>query len=81
MEYLSIFRIQSMICWYSKTLKFQEAMFLLTYACMFLASGALVIDHYRNTDNTRAKAMGSIAIIAGGLMGVDFISIFVQIIH
>ena len=56
-------------------------MFLLTYACMFLASGALVIDHYRNTDNTRAKAMGSIAIIAGGLMGVDFISIFVQIIH
>lgn len=58
-----------------------EAMFLLTYAALFLYSGANIIQYYQETDNDRGKAMGSMAICAGILMGADFISAFVQIVR
>ena len=38
-----------------------------------------MIQHYKDQNNDMGKAMGSMAITSGGVMGVDFISAFIQI--
>ena len=38
-----------------------------------------MIKHYKGGSEDMGKAMGSMAIISGGVMGVDFISAFFQI--
>ena len=55
-------------------------MFLMTYAALSLYSGVTIIQYYQDSDNDRGKAMGSMAICAGILMGADFISAFIQIV-
>ena len=56
-------------------------MFLVTYAIMFLITGTDIIRYYQGKDDSdRGLAMGSMAIIAGILMGADFVSAFIQIV-
>ena len=56
-------------------------MFLVTYAVMFLITGTDIIQYYQGSEgNDRGLAMGSMAVIAGILMGADFISAFIQIV-
>ena len=56
-------------------------MFLATYAVMFIITGTDIIQYYQEkNDNERGLAMGSMAIIAGILMGADFVSAFIQIV-
>ena len=52
----------------------QEAMFLFTYAGLYLYSGSIMIKHYKDSNSDMGKAMGSMAIISGGVMGVEFIN-------
>ena len=54
-------------------------MFLFTYAGLYLYSGSIMIKHYKDSNVDMGKAMGSMAIISGGIMGVDFINLFLQI--
>ena len=54
-------------------------MFLFVYAGLYLYAGSIMIMHYKKQDNDHGKAMGSMAICAGAIMGVDFISAFIQI--
>jgi len=51
-----------------------EAMFLFTYAGLYLYSGSIMIMHYKDSNSDMGKAMGSMAIISGGVMGVEFIN-------
>merc|ERR1712062_611359 len=47
-----------------------EAMFLFVYAGLYLYAGSKMIQHYKDQNNDMGKAMGSMAIISGGVMGV-----------
>lgn len=53
-----------------------EALFVLMYATMFIAVGAVTIQRYqpmqKSTPRDKALAMGSMAIITGIVMVVDF---------
>lgn len=53
-----------------------EAMFVLMYAVMFIAAGACTIQKFQNnqksTPRDKALAMGSMAIITGIVMCIDF---------
>ena len=62
-----------------KIIILQEAMFLFTYAGLYLYAGSMMIKHYKGGNNDHGKAMGSMAICAGAIMGVDFVSAFIQI--
>ena len=54
-------------------------MFLFTYAGLYLDSGSIMIMHYKSSNSDMGKAMGSMAIISGGVMGVEFINEFIHI--
>ena len=59
-------------------------MFVLIYAVMFLAAGGILIEKYNPMQNTTGRdkglALGSMAIIAGVVMFVDFVLLVKQIV-
>ena len=59
-------------------------MFVLIYAVMFLAAGGILIEKYNPMQNTTGRdkglALGSMAIIAGVVMFVDFALLVKQIV-